>query len=284
MLDTDNCFAGHSFSECHVLTEVESLGQATVTALSERLVLEKSTVSRLVQGLVRRGELVMSSDPADGRRKLLRLSGKGRKTLDAIHRHSNAQVEEALAFLSDSEREQVVTGLGRYARALRYARVSADYRIRPVRKTDNPAVASVIRDVMTEHGAVGCGYSINDPEVDDMYRAYPGPAAAFFVIEKDGVVLGCGGMAALTDGEPGVCELRKMYFRPELRGKGLGARLLGLILETARNAGYQHCYLETLESMGQARKLYLQHGFLPIDAAMGNTGHSGCNSYMLRAL
>ena len=55
VLDTGNCFAGHSFSECHVLTEVENLGQATVTALSERLVLEKSTVSRLVQGLVKRG-------------------------------------------------------------------------------------------------------------------------------------------------------------------------------------------------------------------------------------
>lgn len=284
VLDTGNCFAGHSFSECHVLTEVEALGQATVTALGERLVLEKSTVSRLVQGLVRRGELLMTADPADRRRKLLRLSAKGRKTVEAIHQHSNTQVEEALAYLSEADREQVVAGLGRYARALRYARVSADYRIRPIRKKDIAAVASIIRDVMTEHGAVGCGYSINDPEVDDMYSAYPGPDAAFFVVEKDGALLGCGGMAALVGGPPDVCELRKMYFRPELRGKGIGARLLGQILDAARESGFKRCYLETLESMGQARKLYRQHGFEPIDGSLGNTGHSACNSFMLREI
>lgn len=284
VLDGGHCFRGHSLSECHVLTEVEAMGQATVTALSERLVLEKSTVSRLVQGLVQRDELLMSADPADRRRKLLRLSTRGRRVVAEIHEHSNAQVEDALAFLSQSEREQVVAGLDRYARALRYARVSANYRIRPVRKRDNPSVASVIRDVMTEHGAVGCGYSINDPEVDDMHAAYPAPGARFFVVEKDGSVMGCGGMAALTGGDRDVCELRKMYFRPELRGKGLGARLLGQILDAAREAGYRRCYLETLESMGHARKLYRQHGFVPIDSAMGDTGHSACNSYMLRNL
>ena len=73
-----------------------------------------------------------------------------------------------------------------------------------------------------------------------------------------------------------------MYFRPELRGKGLGARLLGQILEAAREKGFRRCYLETLESMGQARKLYRQHGFVPIDGPLGNTGHSACNSFMLR--
>lgn len=284
VLDSGNCFSGYSFSECHVLTEVESLGQATVTALSERLVLEKSTVSRLVQGLVGRGELLSAADPADGRRKILRLSGRGKKAVAAIHRHSNEQVEDALAFLSEADREQVVAGLGRYARALRYARVSERYRIRPIQKKDITAVASIIREVMTEHGAVGCGYSINDPEVDDMYSAYQGTTSAFFVIEHDGVLLGCGGVAALNGADPGVCELRKMYFKPALRGKGMGSRLLGQILDAAREAGFSQCYLETLESMGQARRLYSQHGFRPIESAMGNTGHTSCNSFMMRDL
>jgi putative acetyltransferase len=156
--------------------------------------------------------------------------------------------------------------------------------IRPARKEDNPAVALIIRQVMTEFGAVGCNYSIADPEVDDMYEAYPGPAAAFFVVEDDGRVLGCGGMGPLAEGESGVCELRKMYFLPELRGTGMGTVLLNTILGSARQAGYRQCYLETLERMHQARRLYGKHGFKAIDAPMGNTGHSGCNSWMVKDL
>jgi GNAT superfamily N-acetyltransferase len=102
--------------------------------------------------------------------------------------------------------------------------------------------------------------------------------------EGAGRVLGCGGMGPLVGGPPGVCELRKMYFLPELRGAGMGSRLLGLILDAARAAGYDRCYLESLGNMTDARRLYLKHGFRPIDGPLGNTGHSGCNSWMVRDL
>jgi putative acetyltransferase len=156
--------------------------------------------------------------------------------------------------------------------------------IRPIRPDDNATVAGVIRAVMTEFGAVGCNFSIADPEVDAMFESYPAPGAAFFVVEAQGKVLGCGGMGPLTGGPPDVCELRKMYFLPELRGSGQGTKLLSVILEAARQAGYRRCYLETLGNMSDARRLYLKHGFEPIDAPLGNTGHSGCNNWMIKDL
>ena len=156
--------------------------------------------------------------------------------------------------------------------------------IRPIRPGDNAAVAAIIRDVMTEFGAVGGNYSISDPEVDAMFEAYPPPAAAFFVVERGGRVLGCGGIGPLTGGPPDVCELRKMYFRPELRGTGMGTRLLGLLLEAARQAGYRRCYLETLGNMTGARRLYQKHGFEVLGRPLGDTGHSGCNAWMIRDL
>ena len=155
-----------------------------------------------------------------------------------------------------------------------------EYQIRPIRQADNLVVAGIIRQVMTEFGAVGCGFSISDAEVDAMFESYPAPAAAFFVVERKGIVLGCGGVAPLQGGDAGTCELRKMYFLPELRGTGMGHRLLGIILATARAAGYSLCYLETLEGMDQASKLYTQHGFAPVSQSLGNTGHSSCNRFM----
>jgi len=151
---------------------------------------------------------------------------------------------------------------------------------RLIKPEDNPAVAQIIRQVMTEFGAVGCGFPIEDSEVDSMFEAYPVPGSAFFVIERDGRLLGCGGMGPLTGGKPGVCELRKMYFLQELRGSGLGTHLLKLILNAARKGGYTSCYLETMDNMSQARQLYLKHGFKLIESPLGDTGHGSCNRYM----
>jgi putative acetyltransferase len=161
--------------------------------------------------------------------------------------------------------------------------MSAPYTIRPITRADNPAIASIIRAVMPEFGADGPGFAIHDTEVDDMADAYSAPGRVYFAVERNGRVCGGGGIAPL-DGEAGVCELRKMYFLPELRGLGAGAELIALCMEHARRLGYRQCYLETLAGMDAAQKLYEKHGFARIPSALGNTGHFGCNRFYLREL
>lgn len=159
-----------------------------------------------------------------------------------------------------------------------------DFCIRPIEARDDAAVAAIIRTVMPEFGAIGSGFAINDPEVDWMSRAYAEPRCAYFVVERAGMVQGGGGVAPLAGGEPDVCELRKMYFLPELRGLGAGTALMLRCLDAARTAGFRHCYLETLCGMDAARKLYERHGFRLLDRPMGATGHGGCNTFYLRDL
>ncbi len=284
LLNGHLCIEGFTFSECHLLMELAALGQATASELGERLILDKSTMSRLVDTLKKRGLLLSTADASDKRRRLLSLSAEGRRGVQKIHRHASRQVDKALDFITPADRQQVVAGLQRYAKALRYARLASDYRLRPMRQRDNPAVARIIREVMTEYGAVGCGFSIEDAEVDAMFESYAGPRSAFYVIEKSGAILGCGGFAPLAGADESVCELRKMYFLPDLRGTGMGTRLLQLILEDARQAGFTLMYLETLDSMSHARRLYEKHGFEVRKSAMGQTGHSACNRFMTRQL
>ncbi len=156
-------------------------------------------------------------------------------------------------------------------------------RLRAIAASDSAAMADIIRAVMPEFGADGPGFAIHDSEVDDMYAAYAGPGHAYFVVELDGRVLGGGGIAPLH-GHDGVCELRKMYFMSTLRGQGAGDKLIRHCLECARKLGYRQCYIETLTGMDAAQKLYEKHGFKRIDAALGNTGHFGCNRFYLLAL
>jgi putative acetyltransferase len=156
--------------------------------------------------------------------------------------------------------------------------------IRPIRAEDDIPMAAIIRTVMPEFGATGSGFAINDPEVDWMSRAYAEPGCAYFVAERDGIVLGGAGVAHLDGGEDDVCELRTLYFLPRARGLGAGAAMMARCLEAARKLGYKRCYLETLAGMDAAMRLYERTGFKRLPGPMGATGHGGCNTFYLLEL
>ena len=135
---------------------------------------------------------------------------------------------------------------------------------------------------MTEYGATGEGYSIHDKEIDHMFEAHHNNRSAFFVVADDQKVYGCAGIAPLQGGDETTCELKKMYFYPEIRGLGLGRKVINHCLDSARSLGYQLCYLETITAMTAANKLYQKFGFKKLNGKLGNTGHSACNaSYAL---
>ncbi|MFK2879247.1 GNAT family N-acetyltransferase [Rhodanobacter hydrolyticus] len=156
--------------------------------------------------------------------------------------------------------------------------------IRPIEPRDDAAVAAIIRTVMPEFGADGPGFAIHDAEVDAMSAAYAQPHCSYFVVERDGRVIGGGGIAPLVNGEADVCELRKMYFLPEARGIGAGAAMMQRCLDAARTHGFRRCYLETLTGMDAAQALYTKSGFTLLCAPMGGTGHFSCDRFFIREL
>ncbi len=162
--------------------------------------------------------------------------------------------------------------------------VSSMFHIRSIAPSDNAAVAAIIRRVMPEFGADGPGFAIHDSEVDAMFEAYAQPRCSYFVVERDGAVIGGAGVAPLQGGEADVCELRKMYFLPEARGIGAGRAMMQRCLEAARQHGFKRCYLETLTGMDGAQVLYRRSGFTALCSAMGGTGHHGCDRYFIRDL
>lgn len=157
-------------------------------------------------------------------------------------------------------------------------------KIRRIVETDNSSVRAVIESVMTSFACVGEGFSITDVELRDMYSAYSGDRAVFYVVVVDDVVLGTGGIGPLAGGAVNTCELKKMYFMPELRGHGYGTQLMGYCLADARRYGYNYCYLETVDRMTAANRLYLKYDFELLDGPMGGTGHSGCDRWYGLAL
>lgn len=270
---------GYTFSQCHVLFELSAHKSLGLLELAEQLLMDKSNTSRTVKGLVELGLVKSEKSASDSRQKLFSLTPKGERVLRTTTDLADQQVELALANLNDEQQEQVVCGLKLYATALRKSRLQADFTIRAIQKRDNRQIARVIRDVMTEFKAVGEGYSINDPEVDDMFGNYRDDRSCYFVVVHQEQVVGGGGIGPLAGGDRLTCEVRKMFFLPTARGVGLGRRLLTMLLDEARCRDYQRCYLETLERMWQANELYRQTGFQELDKPLGNTGHGRCERW-----
>ena len=159
-----------------------------------------------------------------------------------------------------------------------------NYSIRKINKEDNQEVAALIRAVFDELNIPKVGTAYEDPYLDYMFEEYSKPRSVYYVVENNGRIIGSAGIAPLENEAGTICELQKMYFLPETRGLGIGAEMMAVCLQSARNFGFESCYLETMPFMLDAQKLYKKVGFEYISAPMGSTGHVSCPIWMLKNL
>ena len=156
--------------------------------------------------------------------------------------------------------------------------------IRALIPEDNEAVGSMIKEVLIEMGVPKVGTAYEDAALDCMYESYNSDRMCYFVFLQDEEIIGGAGIAPLTEANPSICELQKMYFLSRGRGKGLGSKMMKVCLDFAKKEDFSHCYLETLPYMEGAKKLYERTGFETLEAAMGATGHYSCSMWMLKEL
>lgn len=156
-----------------------------------------------------------------------------------------------------------------------------DVLFRPIAGGDNAELALIVRSSLAAFGANKPGTVYFDPTTDHLYELFQDKGAAYFVAEKEGHVLGGAGIIHSGGLPADTCELAKMYLRPEARGLGIGGALIRRCIETAKAFGYHKIYLESMPELTQALAIYERFGFRYLDGPMGNTGHYGCDCWML---
>jgi ribosomal protein S18 acetylase RimI-like enzyme len=100
-----------------------------------------------------------------------------------------------------------------------------------------------------------------DDELASLPGCYAPPEGCILLATWDDQIAGC---VALRKLEDGICEMKRLFTRPDFRGKKIGVALSEAIIEKARQLGYERMRLDTLESMLQARTLYKSLGFREI--------------------
>src|SRR6202158_2571873 len=119
-----------------------------------------------------------------------------------------------------------------------------------------------VRELFLEY-AQSLGFSLCFQNFDKELAGLPGdyapPEGRLLRAEYEGQIAGC---VALHKLEPGICEMKRLYLRPQFRGKGLGRALADRISADARQIGYQRMRLDTVEPvMKDAVAMYGKLGF-----------------------
>jgi len=159
-----------------------------------------------------------------------------------------------------------------------------DIVLRKINPDDNQEVAIIIRGVLTEFGGNRPGTAYYDYDTDYMFEAYQGKGEIYFVAEVDGKLVGGSGIKLLAGNSGEICELQKLYINSDIRGLGIGKALVEKCLEFAKEAGYKNCYLETFPNMDAAISLYKKFGFKHLEKPIGDTGHGGCDVWLMKDL
>jgi putative acetyltransferase len=162
--------------------------------------------------------------------------------------------------------------------------ISPDLIIRNIALNDNEAIAKVIRAALTEFGANKPGTVFYDSTTDHLFELFQVPGAIYYIAEFNGTLVGGAGIYP-TEGLPEkTCELVKLYLHKDARGIGLGKQLLLKSMQWAKENGYEQVYLESMPELSKAVSIYENVGFKKIHHALGNSGHDGCDIWMIKNL
>ena len=102
-----------------------------------------------------------------------------------------------------------------------------------------------------------------DVEIAHLEEKYAYPKGRIYLVYVEGKLAGCVGMKPLDERH---AELKRLYIRPEVRGRNLGEELTRRIMNDAREEGYSILRLDTLPGLKSAVKLYRRMGFREIEA------------------
>jgi putative acetyltransferase len=128
-----------------------------------------------------------------------------------------------------------------------------------------PTQITQARELFLEY-AQSLGFSLCFQNFDQELAGLPGdyapPEGRLLLAEYEGQVAGC---VALHRLEEKICEMKRLYLRPQFRGKGIGRALADRIISEARQIGYQSMRLDTVEPvMKDAVEMYRKIGFKEI--------------------
>jgi DNA-binding MarR family transcriptional regulator/N-acetylglutamate synthase-like GNAT family acetyltransferase len=249
-----------SLTEVRVLYELAHREETTASELGEELGLDAGYLSRILRGFEEHDLIYKRPSETDGRRRLLRLTERGREAFAPLDARSRSEIGAMLGDMSIAEQERLVGAMRTIERLLSgRPDLVVPYLLRPHQPGD-------MGWVVHRHGVL---YA-REYGWDEHFEALVAEIVAKFIqqydprlercwiAERDGEIVGC---VFLVRESEEIAKLRLLLVEPEARGLGIGSRLVEECIRFARKTGYQKITLWTNDVLISARRIYEAMGF-----------------------
>lgn len=309
---------GVTLAERHLLIELAGSPPSTMGEIAERLLIDKSTISRLISKAVKKGYIKCITDKKDKRKRFLEMTEKGTQTLQAFEPIAFDQTKHALLTLTPEEIETVYKGVALYAIGLRTSRTREKineeqlasqygvgletakeikieslseisnelnrmgYILRLYDPKDEEELYKIFREVVDS----GSQFSSECNSIEEFYRQFLTPKGQVYVCSSvDGKVIGGFYLRANFSGKASHIANAAYMIRSTHRGMGVGSLLIKASLHMAKNLGFQAMQFNMVLSQNTlAIKLYQRLGFNivgTIPDAVRNLDGSYQDSYVM---
>jgi DNA-binding MarR family transcriptional regulator/GNAT superfamily N-acetyltransferase len=277
---------GVTLAERHLLIELTSCTCPTMGEIAERLLLDKSTVSRLIDKAMKKGYVKCSSDKKDKRKRFLHLTELGKKTLNAFESIAFNQTEEALLTLTAKEIALVHQGVALYAKGLKNSRLQnrdsaapeeitkksngslleiqnlltrRGLTLKPFSQEDETFLYDIFRDVVDS----GSQFPYECNSVQEFYRQFLAPTSHVYVCHSSTKeVVGGFYIRSNFSGRCSHIANAAYMIKSPYRGQGIGTLLVNASLEIAKDLGFQAMQFNMVLSQNViATNLYQKLGF-----------------------
>ena len=256
VLDDSFLQSGRPLAEARLLFEIGADG-ASVLELRHRLGLDSGYLSRLLRELESDGLITAAPDPADARRRLVRLTRSGRTAWNDLDRRSDELAAGLIDPLSDRQRRQLDDALRSADRLLRVATL--------VFEVVDPTSGAALEAMNAYFAELAVRFPEGFEPGDTLTADAPSmraPTGAFVVARSDDTVAACGGVLRHDDT---TAEIKRMWVHSDWRGEGVGRRMLAELEAQIATLGYTDVVLDTNDTLTEAIAMYDRAGYRPID-------------------
>ena len=235
----------------------------TVRDLRERLDLDSGHLSRMLRRLEADGLVATAADPADQRRRVVRLTEAGRAARQDLDDRSEELAGRIVAPLTDRQRERLTEALATADLLVRAATI----RLREVPPEDplgREALGNYLREIDERFRT---GYRTSGPVAAE-------PGSTYVLATSDGEPVAYGGIRP-APALPGTAfEIKRMWVHGDWRGAGLGSRMLRHLEQLAVGRGATSIVLDTNEVLTEAIAMYERTGYRSVERYPGSDPHA----------
>ncbi len=262
-------------SALHTLLEIDLKGPQTAADLCQKLQLEKSSISRMLQKLVARGEITEIIDTQDSRKKRLKITTKGQKTVQIAHQHAEQQTQNALAYLPLDKQSTIEKGLTDYANSLEALRNKTSLAARGIDISSGYSpgaigrVAYLFTRYFSKHYDFGQYFEAKvATEMAEFTSRLAHTGNQLWLAIQDDEVLGSIAIDSEDLQQANTAHLRWFIVDERLQGSGVGRRLVQEAIRFCDAQGIQEIHLWTVKGLDAASHLYKQFGFNIVEESL----------------